>query len=62
MYDVSFRSQLVVPVKLYVWVMVIAGAVMLIYGLATSQTNVALGSFIFIGMGGLVHFLSNKRR
>jgi hypothetical protein len=51
-----------IPVKWYIVIMLGAGACTFLYGLATADIKVVLGSFIFTGMGGLVYYSSAKRR
>ena len=51
-----------IPVKWYIAIMLIAGVVTLLYGIGTSDPKTILGSFLFIGIGGLVYFLYSRKR
>lgn len=50
-----------IPVKWYAVIMLGAGAVTFLYGLANGDMKVVLGSFLFTGIGGLAYY-SHKRR
>lgn len=54
------REGALISARIYVAIMLSAGAVTFIYGAATGQVNVILGSFLFFGMGGLVYFRSRR--
>ena len=45
-----------IPVKWYIWIMVVAGVVTFLFGIATGDIKTILGSFLFVGIGGFVHF------
>jgi hypothetical protein len=45
-----------IPAKLYIVIMLAAGVIMFFYGIGTGSMSVILGSFLFLGMGGLVYF------
>jgi hypothetical protein len=45
-----------IPAKLYIAIMLFAGAATFLYGVANGQVNAILGSFLFFGMGGFVYF------
>jgi hypothetical protein len=49
-----------IPVKLYIAIMLIAGAATFVYGAANGQPQTIFGSFLFLGMGGFVYFRSRR--
>lgn len=54
------EEEALIPAKLYIAIMLIAGAVTFLYGIFKGQVNVIFGSFLFLGMGGFVYFRSRR--
>jgi hypothetical protein len=55
-----YLGEKVIPVKWYIAIMLSAGVCMFGYGLVNGEANVVFGSFLFLGMGGLVYFISRR--
>jgi hypothetical protein len=51
-----------IPVKFYIAVMLIAGAVTFLYGVAEASMNTVLGSFLFFGIGGFAYYAWYRKR
>jgi len=51
-----------IPVKWYISIMLFAGAVTFVYGIATADMHTILGSFLFTGIGGIAYLLYRKPR
>jgi TPR repeat protein len=49
-----------IPVKWYISIMLVAGAVTFLYGIAIGDVKTILGSFLFSGIGGFAYFLYRR--
>ena len=54
------RRTFLIPVKWYVWFMLFAAVVTFVYGIATSDIRVVLGSFLFAGIGGFAYLMHHR--
>ena len=56
----STKWGTMIPVNWYMSIMLIAGVVTFVYGLATGDIKTILGSFLFTGIGGVVYFVYRR--
>lgn len=50
-----------IPVTWYIWLMLGAGVLTLLYGIGTADAKTIMGSFLFLGLGGFAFFMHRKQ-